>query len=337
MVTGFADRRIKYVNTGCDVPGVANWNNAYRQATGQYLICIGDDDFLLPDCLESYAKAIREWNGPSLLSSYNAVYYPNDFFVKRQRNTLVIQTGDATTCLLDTAPLLESIYTTLDVPFPTQPVCYAKHLLEQISEEEGPYQPIHPDYYCLASALLHCSRCVEIRKQLVLLGRGSTSIGVSDIFTDSRKQSYAVLKDPEVMRGIMLPLAGNFFVNGHYATLQRVKLRYLNHCPYELKNLREYYAGCDYQLRLWRKRRLELGVEEAASEEKLRKLPLRVRAYLVYRRLQRYAKAVAPFSLLNLYNSFAGTRSITYKLNPSVQNIEDCANWLLGHSIRDAE
>jgi len=55
------DDRVRYYrndrNCGA-VDVVDNWNICLKYCTGDYVICIGDDDRLLPCCLEEYAKLI---------------------------------------------------------------------------------------------------------------------------------------------------------------------------------------------------------------------------------------------------------------------------------------
>lgn len=42
---------------------VDNWNNCLSHCSGDYVICIGDDDCLLPNCLEEYARLIKKYPG----------------------------------------------------------------------------------------------------------------------------------------------------------------------------------------------------------------------------------------------------------------------------------
>ena len=58
------DKRVHYYrnekNCG-SVNVVDNWNICLGYATGDYVICIGDDDRLLPCCLEEYKKLIEKY------------------------------------------------------------------------------------------------------------------------------------------------------------------------------------------------------------------------------------------------------------------------------------
>jgi glycosyltransferase involved in cell wall biosynthesis len=67
-----SDKRIRYYrnerNCG-SVNVVDNWNICLGYATGDYVICIGDDDRLLPCCLEEYKLLIEKYPG---LNVYHA-------------------------------------------------------------------------------------------------------------------------------------------------------------------------------------------------------------------------------------------------------------------------
>lgn len=62
IVNRYDDPRIRYyknqVGFGAEHV-VGNWNKCLEYATGDYVICMGDDDKLIPNCLEEYAKLIN--------------------------------------------------------------------------------------------------------------------------------------------------------------------------------------------------------------------------------------------------------------------------------------
>lgn len=72
VVAQYSDPRIRYYvnekNCGA-IDVVDNWNICLSYAKGDYIICMGDDDKLLPCCLEEYAKLIEHYPG---LSVYHA-------------------------------------------------------------------------------------------------------------------------------------------------------------------------------------------------------------------------------------------------------------------------
>ena len=63
IVEKFPDKRIKFYQNkiGCGAMNVVkNWNICLEHATGDYTICIGDDDKLKQNCLEDYTILIRK-------------------------------------------------------------------------------------------------------------------------------------------------------------------------------------------------------------------------------------------------------------------------------------
>lgn len=66
IVARYDDKRIQYYvnekNFGA-VNVVGNWNKCLSYATGEYVICMGDDDKLLPCCLEEYRKLMEKYPG----------------------------------------------------------------------------------------------------------------------------------------------------------------------------------------------------------------------------------------------------------------------------------
>lgn len=64
VVDRFQDPRIRYYRNekNCGVLHVVdNWNICLGYAQGDYVICMGDDDCLLPNCLEEYSKLIDKY------------------------------------------------------------------------------------------------------------------------------------------------------------------------------------------------------------------------------------------------------------------------------------
>lgn len=81
IVRKYDDNRIRYYvndkNCGA-IDVVDNWNKCLSYARGEFLICMGDDDRLLPSCLEEYNKLLQK--------------YP-DLDVYHMRTELIDETG----------------------------------------------------------------------------------------------------------------------------------------------------------------------------------------------------------------------------------------------------
>ena len=75
-VDKFQDTRIRYYRNekNCGALNVVdNWNICLGYATGDYVICMGDDDKLLPNCLEEYFKLINRYPNIGLLHGWTEI------------------------------------------------------------------------------------------------------------------------------------------------------------------------------------------------------------------------------------------------------------------------
>lgn len=80
VVSEFDDKRIRYyrndVNCGA-VDVVNNWNKCLEMCNGQYMICMGDDDCLCPDCLETYLSLIGSFPDLGLYHGWTEIIDEN--------------------------------------------------------------------------------------------------------------------------------------------------------------------------------------------------------------------------------------------------------------------
>lgn len=89
IIKEYSDKRIRYyVNSqNCGAINVVdNWNICLNYAVGQYLICMGDDDKLLPCCLSEYRKIISIY--PNL-----AVYHGWTEIINEKSEVFMMQEG----------------------------------------------------------------------------------------------------------------------------------------------------------------------------------------------------------------------------------------------------
>ena len=64
IVNGYDDSRIRYFKNAknCGAINVVdNWNKCLEYAKGEFIICMGDDDKLMSNCLEEYDKLITKY------------------------------------------------------------------------------------------------------------------------------------------------------------------------------------------------------------------------------------------------------------------------------------
>lgn len=97
IVKKYDDSRIQYYKNEEGFGAkhvVGNWNKCLEYATGDYIMCIGDDDKLLPICLEEYVKLITMM--PDL-----DVYHGMTEIIDEKSEIITIQ---------EPRPLWESVY-----------------------------------------------------------------------------------------------------------------------------------------------------------------------------------------------------------------------------------
>lgn len=87
IVKSFNDPRIHYyvneINCGA-VNVVDNWNICLAHAQGDYVICMGDDDKLLPNCLEEYNKLIERYPGLGVYHAWTVLIDKNSEVIGMQ-------------------------------------------------------------------------------------------------------------------------------------------------------------------------------------------------------------------------------------------------------------
>lgn len=100
IVYSFNDSRIRYYinkdNCGA-INVVDNWNICLGYATGDYVICMGDDDRLLPSCLSEYVKLMEAY--PNL-----GVYHARTEIINEKSEVIRIQEG---------RPIWEGVYSAM--------------------------------------------------------------------------------------------------------------------------------------------------------------------------------------------------------------------------------
>lgn len=85
VVDRFQDSRIRYYRNAknCGALNVVdNWNICLSYAKGDYVICMGDDDRLLPNCLDEYSKLLEKYPQIGLLHGWTEIIDENSYPTK---------------------------------------------------------------------------------------------------------------------------------------------------------------------------------------------------------------------------------------------------------------
>lgn len=87
IVEEFHDERIRYYrnekNCGA-IDVVDNWNKCLEFATGDYIICMGDDDKLLPNCLQEYVNLMDKYPNLGVYHAWTEIIDEKGTFVEWQ-------------------------------------------------------------------------------------------------------------------------------------------------------------------------------------------------------------------------------------------------------------
>ena len=84
IVNCYSDTRIRYYKNEKNFGAgnvVDNWNKCLEYATGDYIICMGDDDLLLPNCLEEYSNLINKYPGLGIYHAWTQIIDEDGKFV----------------------------------------------------------------------------------------------------------------------------------------------------------------------------------------------------------------------------------------------------------------
>jgi glycosyltransferase involved in cell wall biosynthesis len=96
IVNGFTDSRVLYFRNekNCGSLNVVdNWNISLSHCSGDYVICMGDDDRLLPNCLMEYANLIQKYPGLGVYHAWTEIIDENSKFRDIQHPRPEFETG----------------------------------------------------------------------------------------------------------------------------------------------------------------------------------------------------------------------------------------------------
>ncbi len=97
IVNSFDNRKLKYYRNENNVGAinvVDNWNKCLNLCHGEYVICMGDDDMLMPCALEEYIKLIEEFPDVNVYHSMTCVINEFGNIIGYQQTRPKFQTAD---------------------------------------------------------------------------------------------------------------------------------------------------------------------------------------------------------------------------------------------------
>ena len=236
------DPRVRAIRLDEPVPVTDNWNAAYRASSGDYVLMMGDDDFLLPGYFRKMDALLERhawpdcvlYNGFSFVAPGSVAddprsyYSPYHFaFDPELREEKELSRDEQLGIVRD------MFRWTSRIPLNMQTTLVARRAAERI--EGGFFQPPFPDHYALNAMLAMGCRWLFTPERLVVVGVSPKSFG-HYVYSGKQDSGLAYLGiDPEFPG----ELPGSPLLNGQHMWLNRL----LEHFPTELKGVAVDRAG----------------------------------------------------------------------------------------------
>lgn len=223
------DQRLKYYRTDSMVSVTDNWNNALKKSSGDYVLMMGDDDFLLPGYFDTLDKIIKENDFPDGISYFgysfiypdavdNTVGYYSDPHYDYEKK--LINSGKTTKNQLKSI-VYDMFKFKNRVPLNTLPHIWSRKVINRVDGEL--FRPPYPDHFALNAIFLKANTWVFSKKKLYIIGVTPKSYG-HYVFSDNDQ------KGGEDYLGISgdFPgqLPGSALINNMYVWLQLLKDNY---------------------------------------------------------------------------------------------------------------
>ena len=230
VVNSFSsDKRLKYFRTDSVVSVTDNWNNALKKSSGDYVLMMGDDDFLLPGYFDTLDQTIKENDFPDGISYFgysfiypdavdNTVGYYSDPHYDYEKK--LIDSGKTTKNQLKSI-VYDMFKFKNRVPLNTLPHIWSRKVINRVDGEL--FRPPYPDHFALNAIFLKANTWVFSKKKLYIIGVTPKSYG-HYVFSDNDQ------KEGEDYLGISgdFPgqLPGSALINNMYVWLQLLKDNY---------------------------------------------------------------------------------------------------------------
>jgi glycosyltransferase involved in cell wall biosynthesis len=222
------DPRLRVLEQQSSLPVTDNWNAVLAEARGDYLLQIGDDDYLLPGYFEQVDAALRESGDPECLT-YNgyafafpgfagseSARYADPFFALDERFP---RNGELPAQLR--AQLVREMFA---FEFPLhlnlQTTLVARSLAERLPY--GFYKPPFPDFYAMCALLLRAERWFYADLKAIAIGISPKSFGR----TLHRQSQDEGLKYLGISTEFEHRLPGTELINGAYVSFLEVQHDY---------------------------------------------------------------------------------------------------------------
>jgi glycosyltransferase involved in cell wall biosynthesis len=236
------DPRVKALRLDAPVSVTENWNNALRAASGDYVLVMGDDDYLLPHYFAGMAQLLDRYSQPDCVV-YNAYSYIAPHSISGNVQSLYREShfGFGSDLLregrLDAEQRFDIVRDMfrfrVRIPLNMQTALISRRALMMIPG--GAFQAPFPDHYALNSLLLSAEHWVFSPERLLVVGVSPKSFG-HYVYSNQQGTGLAYLGIDANFAG---RLPGNELINGMHIWLSLLKQNF----PEDLRRVAIDRAG----------------------------------------------------------------------------------------------
>ncbi len=236
IIRGFTnDPRLKVIRQAKPISVSENWTAALQASSGDYVLMMGDDDYLLPDSLHRLDKALSRHGDPDCIL-YNGYSYvspnaisDNPVSYWAQEHYRYGSDFDKETVLEQTHRLsivYDMFHFRQRIPLNMQTTLFARRAIEK--ECGSIFRAPFPDHYLLNALLIAADKWIYLPERLVIVGVSPKSFG-HYFYSQNANAGLSYLGISTHFPGA---LPGNELLNGMCAWLLDLK----NHYPVALKD-----------------------------------------------------------------------------------------------------
>jgi len=236
------DSRIKVVHQDSLIPVSDNWTAALHASAGEYVLMMGDDDYLLQGTLKRLDSVLKKHNEPDCIL-YNGYSYVSPkaisgnlgSFWSRDHFKFGADFGEET--IIEPERRMDIVCDMFSfktrIPLNMQTTLFSRRVIEQ--ECGDVFQAPFPDHYLLNALLIAADKWVYLPEELVVIGVSPKSFG-HFFYSQKASEGLAYLGIDTHFPGA---LPGSALLNGMGAWLHDLKLQY----PDELKGTNMDWNG----------------------------------------------------------------------------------------------
>lgn len=182
FIRSVRDPRLRYIRPERYLPMSAHWDFVMDQAAGDLITIIGDDDGLMPGCVEYVKEVHREFGNIPIHHSMCNYFWP-DYPEKQHRNTVVFfhREGEGIEVVKSVDYLRSLCWGSRQ--YIDGPMVYhgfvPKELMKRLKRRGKYFCRAAPDVYSAVAVAANSKEYVSVQKYLTIFGQAAKANGAS--------------------------------------------------------------------------------------------------------------------------------------------------------------